>query len=159
MIKDLALNGENGKKIHLPVSVSAHKEYDYLTIVNKVKKVVVLNQPFKAGSFDVENFGKITVKRVKDFNLTAGELLVDSKKIPKDAVWRFRQNGDVFTKFGGGTKKLKSYLIDKKIPSRIRTSIPVLAVGNEVLVIAGVEISDKVKVEPHALTATKISIS
>lgn len=159
MIKDLAVNGENGKKLTLPMSVTVHKEYDYVTIVNKKKKVITLNQPFKTGSFEVENFGTITIKRVNNFELNAGELLVDAKKIPKEAVWRFKENGDTFTKFGGGTKKLKSYLIDKKIPSRIRNVLPVLAVGNEILVIAGVEISEKVKVDKNAKTATKISIS
>ena len=73
-------------------------------------------------------------------------LYVDLKKLPKTAQWRYRQDGDVFTKFGGGTKKLKSYMIDKKIPARLRKFIPVLADGNEVFVIAGVEISDKVKI-------------
>lgn len=33
------------------------------------------------------------------------------------------------------------------MPSRLRDQIPVLASGNEILVIAGVEISDKVKVD------------
>ena len=78
--------------------------------------------------------------------------------MPKDAVWRFRQDGDVFTKFGGGTKKLKSYMIDKKIPLRLRDQIPVLASGNEIYAIAGVEISDKVKVE-NVPTAYLITIS
>ena len=159
MIKDLALNGENGKRINLPLSVSAFKEYDYLTITNRERKIVPLNQPFALGSFNVENFGTITVKRVRDFTLKTGELLVDGKKIPKEAVWRFKQNGDVFEKFGGGTKKLKDYLIDKKIPLRLRSTLPVLAVGNEILVIAGVEISNKLRLSPNATTATKISIS
>ena len=52
-----------------------------------------------------------------------GQLLLDYRLLPKDAVWRFRQDGDVFTKFGGGTKKLKSYMIDKKIPQRKRDFI------------------------------------
>ena len=83
-------------------------------------------------------------------------LYIDYKKVPRDAIWRFRQNGDVFEKFGGGTKKLKSYLIDKKIPQRERANIPVLASGNEVLVIAGVEISNKVKIDDDIKTALKI---
>jgi len=159
MIKSLGTSGENGKKINLPMRVSVYKEYDYITITNRQKKVIELNQPFKAGSFNVENFGTVTVKRVKDLTRASGELLIDAKKVPKEAIWRLRENGDIFNKFGGGTKKLKSYLIDKKIPSRLRTSLPVLAVGNEVLVIAGVEISDSVKLEPNATIATKISVS
>ena len=87
------------------------------------------------------------MKRVKDFDLENGQLLIDYRKVPKDAFWRFREDGDVFTKFGGGTKKLKSYLIDKKVPARLRDNIPVLASGNQIYAIAGVEISELVKVE------------
>ena len=53
----------------------------------------------------------------------------------------------MFTKYGGGTKKLKSYLIDKKIPARLRDTLPVLADENQIYAIAGVEISDLAKVE------------
>lgn len=38
-------------------------------------------------------------------------------------------------------------MIDKKIPVRLRDYIPVLADENEVYVIAGVEVSEKVRVE------------
>jgi len=162
MIKNLAENAENGKKINLPLKVSVYKEYDYITITNRQKDEVELKMPFKSGTFEVENFGTITVKRVKDFSnesLNEGELLVDTKKIPKEAEWRFKQNGDIFNKFGGGTKKLKDYFINKKIPSRIRNIIPVLAVENEVLVIAGIEISEKVRIDSNTKTASKIIVN
>lgn len=146
LISELAIKGENGKKISLPFDVVAVKEYDYLTICNNQKEEIKFEAEFKCGEFEVPNFGKLIVKRVKDFENVDG-LLLDFRKVPKDAVWRFRQDGDVFTKFGGGTKKLKAFLIDKKVPSRMRDFIPVLASGNEVYVVAGVEISEKVKVE------------
>lgn len=146
-IKELALKGENGNRLYLPFEAIAVKEYDYLTIYNRLKEEVIFNAPFKCGELDVPNFGKIIVKRSKELPTKEGVLAIDYKKLPKDAIWRFRQDGDVFTKFGGGTKKLKSYLIDKKIPSRLRDNLPVLASGNEIYAIAGVEISDKVKVE------------
>lgn len=146
-ISDLALKGDNGKRLFLPFEAIAIKEYDYLTIYNRHKEEVKFEQELKCGEFDVPNFGKLVVKRVKDFSILPGQLLIDYRKVPKDAVWRFRQDGDIFTKFGGGTKKLKSFMIDKKIPVRLRDYIPVLASGNEIFAIAGVEISDKVKVE------------
>ena len=146
MILDLA-KMENGKRISLPFDAVAIKEYDYVAIVNKHKDEQTLEQPFKCGEFEVEGFGKVCIKRVKDFQAKPGVLYVDYRKVPKTATWRFRQEGDVFEKFGGGSKKLKSYLIDKKIPLRIRNILPVLADGNEIYAIAGVEISEKVKVE------------
>ena len=84
--------------------------------------------------------------------------LVDYNKIPKNAVWRSRKEGDMFTKFGGGTKSLKEYFIDKKVPTRLRDITPVLAVGNEILIVAGVEISDKVKIDENTKTAYGINV-
>ena len=79
-------------------------------------------------------------------NYEAGINYFDGNKIPKNAVIRYRQDGDVFTKFGGGAKKLKDYFIDKKIPVRERDFIPLIAYNNEVLVVLGVEISETVKI-------------
>ncbi len=146
-IKDLAVNGGNGKRIYLPFEAIAIKEYDYLTIHNRHVEEIDFIQPFKCGEFDVPNFGKVIVKRVKEFSPKENCLFLDYRKVPKTASWRFREDGDVFEKFGGGSKKLKSYFIDKKIPQRLRNFIPVLADGNEIYAIAGVEISEKVKVE------------
>ena len=157
MIKELARAGENGKRLNLPFDIIAVKEYDYLTIYNRHEEKPVLDLPFKCGEFDLPNGKKLIVKRVKDFNLTDGQLVLDYRKVPKEAFWRFRKDGDVFTKFGGGTKKLKSFLIDKKVPSRLRDQLPLLVVGNEVLAIAGIEISEKVKVE-NVPTAYMIEI-
>ena len=42
-----------------------------------------------------------------------------------------------------------AYLIDKKIPALLRDEIPLIADGNNVLVIFGVEISDFVKTNEH----------
>lgn len=156
LITNLALSGENGSRVFLPFEAIAVKEYDYLTIYNRHTEEVKFEESFKCGEFDVPNFGKVITKRVKDFDIPEGAILVDYRKVPKGAIWRFRQDGDVFTKFGGGTKKLKSYMIDKKIPSRLRDNIPVLAYENEVFAIAGIEISDKVKVEdiPNAYLIT-----
>ncbi len=75
-------------------------------------------------------------------------LKFDRDKISEGCVIRFRQSGDTFTKFGGGTKNLGDYLTDKKIPERVRDRIPLLAIGSKVLIVGGVEISESVKVTP-----------
>jgi len=104
----------------------------------------------------VPNFGKIITKRVQNFAPQENTLFIDYKKLPRDVIWRFRRDGDIFQPFGSGTKKLKSYLIDKKIPVREREFLPVLASGNEVYVIAGIEISDKVKLDGDLKSIIKI---
>ena len=74
-----------------------------------------------------------------------GGLRFDLDQLPQECIWRERKEGDKFTKFGGGTKSVKDYLIDKKIPVYAR-DMPLLASGKEVLLISGVEISEKIKV-------------
>ncbi|MGN0804181.1 MAG: tRNA lysidine(34) synthetase TilS [Candidatus Coproplasma sp.] len=72
-------------------------------------------------------------------------LKFDIDKIPQSALIRFKKSGEKFTKFGGGTKSLGDYLTDKKIPQSKRCTLPLVCDGNEVLIVGGVEISDKVK--------------
>ncbi len=146
MIFDLA-EGENGKKINLPNGLVAQREYDYITLYKTQKKIISEVFPIKTGKTDFAGIYEISVKRTNKLEPRENALMIDAKKVPENAVWRVRKAGDSFTKFGGGTKTLKNYLIDKKIPLRVRETLPVLASGNEILCILGVEISDKVKLD------------
>ncbi len=157
MLKDLAF-GENGRKIKLPFDVVVSKEYDYLTFVNNHVEKPSLSKALAVGEFNAKGYGKVVINRVSVKKMNSEALFFDQRKVPKDARWRYREDGDVFEKFGGGTKKLKSFLIDKKIPVRVRDFIPVLASGNEVYVIAGVEISEKVKVDGDVPTVYRLMV-
>ena len=148
---------KNGSKIDLPNRLTAIKEYEYISIISKDEVIRQEAWDFKVGKIDVNNFGRISVRRIQkeEFLDEIGKfgghgfknLYFDFKKVPKDAIWRYKQENDTFTKFGGGSKKLKSYLIDKKVPKRIRDDMPVLVSGNEVYIIPGIEISDKIKID------------
>ena len=157
-IVELALNGENGAKINLPNKLTAFKEYNYIVLTNKSFKAKKQTWPVKKGKISFQDFGIIELTLTRKLDLNKFAHLIDYNKVPKDAVWRFRENGDMFTKFGGGTKSLNDYFIDKKIPKRFRDITPVLATGNEILVIAGVEISKKVKVDNETKTAYGINV-
>ncbi len=146
LVKELALN-DNGKKINLPNGIIVQKEYDYITLFRNERTLIAGVYPFKSGTINFGDIAEIKVRKTKDLSLPEGSLIMDANKVPKNAVWRTRKNGDKFTKFGGGTKPLRSYYIDKKIPNRVRDLIPVLAVEDEIYCIAGIEISDKVKVD------------
>lgn len=82
--------------------------------------------------------------------------IVDGDKLV-GATLRFRRDGDMFKPFGGKTKKLKRYFIDKKIPARLRDRLPLVCRGSEVLAVVGVEISDDAKVDEH--TSNKVAIT
>ena len=60
---------------------------------------------------------------------------------------RNRRGGETFSPLGfSGTKKLKAYLSEKKIPPEKRGRIPLFCRGNRVLWIPGLGIDDKVKI-------------
>lgn len=158
MVMELAKHGENGKRIKLPHKITVFKEYEYLTFANREKERPTLLHKFELGTFAVPEFGEITIKKTKILDFANGNLVLDLDKLPKDAVWRFRQRGDVFEKFGGGTKKLKDFLIDKKVPIRLRDTLPVLASGNIICAIAGVEIAEHMRADENSKHLIKISV-
>ena len=72
-------------------------------------------------------------------------LRVDLAAVPEGAVWRTRREGDIFLPCNGHQKSLKKFLTERKIPARVGRELPVLAKGSEVLCIAGVELSERIK--------------
>ena len=56
-----------------------------------------------------------------------------------------------------GHKKLKDFFVDRKIPSRVRSRIPILAQGNRVVWVCGLRIDDRFKVGPRTKRILKIS--
>jgi tRNA(Ile)-lysidine synthase len=149
---------QNGKRLQLPLSLCVYIEYDYLTLVGKQKQPTKLNIKHKLGSFMVENFGELVIKKIGQSDINNNILYYDPDKLPSDVVWRFRQDGDMFSKFGGGTKKLKDYLIDIKYPQRQRNILPVLASGNEVFIIGTIAISSKIKIDENTTKIYQISL-
>lgn len=149
ILKNLAKSGENGSKMNLPNGLKASLEYDCLVVYKAKSNGKFEQKDFKTGKTIFENC-EIKIKKTSKIELNLPNChIIDAKKLPKDAKWRTRQNGDVFAKFGSGEKKLKEYFIDKKVPSRLREQIPVLAHQNQVFCVLGYEISDKVKVDQN----------
>ncbi len=157
LLKNMAKEANNGVKIALPNGILAHKEYDMVALSLRKERTVIKPIPLASGTIDIPNFGKITVKKSKNILPKDDLHMIDVDALPSDAVWRNRESGDMFKKFGGGTKKLNDYFTDKKIPTRIRSSIPVLASKNEILVVADLDIADSVKITENTKSAYTIT--
>ncbi len=70
---------------------------------------------------------------------------------------RNRRDGDVFKPFrSNGTKKLKEFFIDRKIPREQRDAIPLVCAGSEVVWVVGYKISDKFKVTENTKSVLKM---
>ena len=143
---------EQLQNLYLLASAEKNKKFEFLglTAYCGEGKIVITEGntcdteiPF--ARYNGENFcgQKLTIGSARG----AGKILkFDLNAIPEGAVVRFKRDGDKFKKFGGGTKSLGDYFTDKKIPVWVRDSIPLIAIGSEVLAVCGVEISDKIKI-------------
>ena len=148
---------QTGKKINLLNGVCVIKEYDSLVFYKEPTPTTESELAFCLGEHDF-NGQKLNVAFVneKDLDLKIG-LYADYDKIPQDAVIRTRQNGDIFTKFGGGTKPLSDFFTEKKIPRLERDCYPLLANGKTILAIFGLAVSEKIKVDSSTLKIIKFT--
>ena len=149
---------ENGARVDLGGGLTAAKEYGVIAFYtesgDKTEEEAI---PFAAG-FTPFADGIIEITSV-EAKPVRGKLVVDGDKVPDGAVIRTRREGDEFRPYGGGAKKLKEYLIDRKIPLRKRDKLPLLCYNDKVLAIFGVEIADDVKITADTVNALELVYS
>lgn len=138
----LNLKKDNANKLSMPFGITAVVENGYIVLYREIK-TQPFSKPFKTGITEIENGERVLVRKYKE----GDKIRFDIDKIPKDAVIRNRREGDIFRKFGGGSKKLNDYLTDIKFPVRQRDRLPLIASKNEILAICSVEISALIKDE------------
>ena len=74
---------------------------------------------------------------------------MDYDKIEKNPYIRTRRTGDYMViNAQGNTKKLNRCMIDEKIPSEYRDSIPLIACGKEILWMVGSRMNERYKINP-----------
>ncbi|MBQ2740775.1 MAG: tRNA lysidine(34) synthetase TilS [Clostridia bacterium] len=137
-------NLQTGARVDLPQGVFAERSYQKIRFYTGDGEEYAPCIPFACGRFSWGRY-ELTVSRTPLEGV--GVLRLDEEKIPAGGEIRTRREGDTFHKFGGGRKSLKKYLIDIKLPKRQREELPLLADGEEILAVFGVEISERVKVD------------
>ena len=152
-----------GARRDLPYEMQARRTYDGILLGQKKEKtsntgkneaIPVTVQSLQSESFQAgdliltvslisRDFGKIQEKKYTKW--------FDYDRIEQKLVIRHRQPGDRICLFdGGGSKKLKDYLIDRKIPVEERDQLWLLADGSEILWIIGDRISAAYKVKEQS---------
>ena len=148
------LSARSGAERDLPCGVRAVREYGAVVLFRPAPAADYA-YPFAEGQFLC---GAYTV-RIEAGGVPKKErglmrpLCFDAAALPQGCLLRPRRAGDTFTKFGGGTKKLKDWLIDQKIPRRLR-DLPVIACGGTVYAVCGAEISEQVRPGENASPCT-----
>ena len=154
-------NRKVGARRDLPYGMQAIRTYDGIYLERKAEKCETRDSEKNAGiqinvhSEGTESFQigelTLTVSRIaRDFGEIPEKKYTkwfDYDRIKQTLVIRHRQPGDRICLFdGGGSKKLKDYLIDRKIPAQKRDHLWLLADGSDILWIIGDRISAAYKV-------------
>jgi tRNA(Ile)-lysidine synthase len=156
-------NLERGAKITLPKGVLAEKRENGVFFYQKTATEEIQKpqpQAYTENGFDGGRYEVIIKNQpIKADNLWK-VLRFDEEKLPKGAVFRFRQDGDWIRRFGSGKKTLKKFFNEEKISTAEREWLPMLAQadGNEVFAVCGVELSEKIKVDDGTKKAVYIAI-
>lgn len=86
-------------------------------------------------------------------------IFIDSEKINTQLVARYRMEGDRFTPIGmTGSKKLKNFLMDRKVPRAQRAQLLLMCDGTEVVWVTGDVISEKYKLNKDSKEVIKIKL-
>lgn len=154
-------NRKVGARRDLPYGMQAIRTYDGIYLERKAEKCKTRDSEKNAGiqinvhSEETESFqiGELTLtvsRTARDFGEIPEKKYTkwfDYDRIKQTLVIRHRQPGDRICLFdGGGSKKLKDYLIDRKIPAQKRDQLWLLADGSDILWIIGDRISAAYKV-------------
>ncbi len=154
-IKDILdlMTKSTGKTINLTDGIMVRKQYENLEFYLKKEEGI-----FKGFSYDLKTTDEeieiseagLVIKTFlneKNFNKenfnNVYTKFFDCDKIIGNLKIRTRISGDKIYLKGIGTKKLKDFFIDIKLPREQRNQVPIVAVGNEVIWIVGYKVNEK----------------
>jgi len=149
IIKDFWLTSKDGLTIDIPHGIIVEKRKNN-AILYKNSAICKINCNFGLGENVLPNGQIVLVEKIskEQIDYSSGNFFADYHKIPFDAIWRTRQDGDRFQKLGSrGSKKLNDYFTDKKFDFASRNNQILLAKNNVVLFVAGIDIAENVKVD------------
>lgn len=152
-IRSLIDKGQPHSMVDLPCGLFCRVEDGMVTFTKERDEETDLEYEvsFDGNTVKLDNtdFCVTTKKEEIDGYTLYTSAVIKSDKIKRDilsghAVLRNRRTGDTI-KDGGNTKKLKKLLCDKKVPMKIRNSIPLLFIDGEMIYAPMCAISDAAK--------------
>lgn len=146
--------------LDFPHGLILKKTYGGIKIFKDKEDIVCFDEyEFIIGKVEMKGVGVIETKIVEPSEVVYGDgsIYFDQGKLSTNAIWRTRRLGDVFAKLGSGSKKLNDYFTDKKVDSDIRDLIPLLVIQNQVCVVAGLDVSEKVKIDGNTDQIVKVT--
>jgi len=165
-IKRLASSGRPHVRATLPDGLLARRVYGRL-IFSKGGAPPADSYCFlieRTGSFHIDALGcTLTLEEMEPESLQGLDAgpwtaCLDANRIVFPLLLRNVRPGDRFVPMGmTGHKKLKDFFVDMKIPSDIRSRIPVLAQGDQLIWVCGLRMDDRFKITPGTRRVLKIA--
>lgn len=152
---------ERGAIIYMPKNVRAQKTQKGVWLYAETELPIPISAPkyFSLDGFDGGRYEVKIVDREEDIpNTPLPVLRIDADKLPQDAVFRFRKDGDEMRVFGGKTKSLKKLFNERKIDVKQRAHLPLIGNATGVYVVCGVEIADEVKITKDTKNSIYIAL-
>lgn len=164
---DLLASNRAGKSISLPGGYVVMRRVSALVVVAReparTRSAGRVGSPVRSalcpvpGEVPLAGFGlrlraSVVPRARLDYDLSSGgreRAFFDADLFSGPLLIRPRRPGDRFVPFGGpGTRKVKSFLIDRKIPVDERGRIPIVLSGERIAWVVGYSIDDRFKVTP-----------
>ncbi len=164
-VRSLTQSASPHATVALPDSIGAQREYGLLRIGRLSGKSLSFKYSYDTLPKEVlipEIGQKITFEIVswnadRCFPDSADTALIDFEVVRFPLVVRTVAQGDRFYPLGaGGSKKVKDFFIDEKIPYEKRKQIPLVVFGDALTWIGGYRIDDRARVTEKTKSAVKM---
>jgi tRNA(Ile)-lysidine synthase len=154
-LDSLLTTGRKGARADMPGGFAGRYDQAGLSIFRKKKPTAPVETLFSCPLHVELADGYLSVTPAEMEGI--GWDCVSLSAVPPDALFRARRPGDFLQLPNlAGRKKLKAFLIDRKVPSGARGGMPLLAVGGEILWVPGLFLSPSVMAVAGSVDAAKI---
>ncbi len=165
---------QSGKMLNLPYNIVVRREYEFLIFTIEEEKLGKSAEKegysyelIPGRTYRIEEAGwhiSLELEKIEEkwqeIPQNTCMKWFDYDKIENGIHLRNRKNGDFFqVNAAGGTKKLKDYFIDKKIPREKREKLALLADGSHIIWILGDRISEQYKITETTKNILKVKIT
>ena len=156
-ILEIATSEKPNARISLPNGIQFRRAYEKLYFEEETKQTKNYEYPLTIpGRTSIEELNSEINSRIRNFtdielsSIPNGkyEAMLDFCKIKPPLQVRNRRIGDRFQPHGmHGTKKIKDYFIDLKVPNSQRDRIPMVVCGKEILWVVGFTTNEQYKIQ------------
>ena len=127
--------------------------------VNKIEQLNAIIQIHRIKKEDIAQNTFSSTNKQRALN-SFNTVYIDEDKINDGLTFRNRREGDRFSPVGmKGSKKLKDYFIDEKVPKADRDSVELIADGSEIVWIIGKRLSEKYRLTNETRHVLQMNIT